>query len=130
MIGAIISTEINEIEDRFEGETEHISNNPQNDEIGLDSNMEVNKVNDEEVNEPELHLKIKDFKNDIGNEEAKNAPLIILGNKSYSCKTCGHLFSKRTYLSKHKRLHTGEKPYKCNYCEKSFSDSSNRTVRA
>ena len=30
-----------------------------------------------------------------------------------------------SHLQKHKRLHTGEKPYISNYCQRCFSDESN-----
>uniref|UniRef100_A0A8D0KMY4 Uncharacterized protein n=1 Tax=Salvator merianae TaxID=96440 RepID=A0A8D0KMY4_SALMN len=53
---------------------------------------------------------------------------ISLREKQYSCKECGKLFSRSSYLILHFRTHTGEKPYKCKECGKSFSRSSNLTL--
>jgi KRAB domain-containing zinc finger protein len=51
----------------------------------------------------------------------------LLKRKRVTCDQCKKTFSQRQYLSKHKKVHTGEKPYQCDVCQKKFSDSSNLT---
>lgn len=41
------------------------------------------------------------------------------------CDLCGKPFPSKWELGRHRRTHTGERPYKCEYCSKSFSDKSN-----
>nr|KAF6297832.1 hypothetical protein mPipKuh1_019180 [Pipistrellus kuhlii] len=47
------------------------------------------------------------------------------GEKTYKCKECGKAFRNSSCLRVHVRTHTGEKPYKCIHCGKAFSTSTN-----
>ncbi|CAO4360915.1 unnamed protein product [Caenorhabditis nigoni] len=44
-------------------------------------------------------------------------------NSVYACQHCGKR-GRRNYLMSHVRTHTGERPYRCDTCSKSFSDAS------
>lgn len=49
--------------------------------------------------------------------------------ESFTCSYCGKLFNRRQHWSAHIRsIHTFEKPYKCNLCEASFSNSHSLLV--
>ena len=45
----------------------------------------------------------------------------------YACDFpgCGKAFAIAGALTIHKRTHNGSKPFKCSYCERAFSESSN-----
>ena len=42
------------------------------------------------------------------------------GEKPYECDVCKKSFATMEYLKKHKRTHTGEKPHECDLCHKKF----------
>ncbi|XP_074657199.1 uncharacterized protein LOC141910365 [Tubulanus polymorphus] len=47
-------------------------------------------------------------------------------SKRHSCQFCGKRFNYPTGLKRHKRIHTGEKPFKCPMCKLRFTQKSNR----
>ena len=47
------------------------------------------------------------------------------GEKPYKCKVCDQCFTVSSNLIMHMRIHTGEKPFQCNICAKQFAQFGN-----
>src|SRR5688572_14316187 len=66
----------------------------------------------------------------IENSQLQNDIRIHTRQKSYQCQICQKHFSQCSKLTRHARVHTGEMPYQCQICQKRFFQSSNLAVHA
>ncbi|XP_005098108.1 zinc finger protein 728 [Aplysia californica] len=48
--------------------------------------------------------------------------------KRYVCEVCDKAFSSNSDLKTHRRTHSGETPFKCDYCERSFKQRGHRKL--
>ena len=56
--------------------------------------------------------------------EAVTLACVFAGDKPHKCEFCDKCFSRKDKLKTHTRYHTGVKPYKCKSCDYAAADSS------
>ena len=65
---------------------------------------------------------------DDEDDEQQHQQHRIYSNGYYQCEFCSKQFPRAANLTRHLRSHTGEQPYTCLMCTRSFSISSNLQV--
>ncbi|XP_046967798.1 protein krueppel-like [Vanessa cardui] len=45
------------------------------------------------------------------------------GERPFECKYCSRSFSRQDVLNRHMKCHTGEKPFTCQFCDTKFCKS-------
>lgn len=48
--------------------------------------------------------------------------------RPYKCEVCGRAFEHSGKLHRHMRIHTGERPHKCTVCGKTFIQSGQLVI--
>ena len=55
---------------------------------------------------------------------------IHTGERPYQCEYCSMSFIKKYELTVHNRMHTGERPFQCKHCGKSFATNQRLTLHS
>ncbi|XP_050391984.1 zinc finger protein 236 [Patella vulgata] len=71
----------------------------------------------------EVHMKDEELKS-VNDNSTLNSSIFYIGEKPYKCDVCNKSFLHKGSLQRHTPLHTGEKLFACSVCCKSFTRNS------
>ena len=91
--------------------------------------MEILKVLQETVTLTTFHLSLQTdasafLEGFLGANQTMRGPPRTVAKGMCECSVCGYVCSKMSGLRDHMRSHTGERPFECQYCVKTFKHTS------
>ena len=86
-------------------------------EIPYDDNYQPHLPTLQIVQQYQQHQSLMDYENGF-----------VKTSEGFVCSICSYKSRFRSFLLRHMSSHTKAKPYKCNYCQESYSQSSSLYV--
>ncbi|KAM9070332.1 zinc finger protein OZF isoform X2 [Sarcophilus harrisii] len=98
---------------------------PECNEFGINFNLSSILISKQRVNmgDRKIHKDRKIFKHNL--DPIKHQIPFSGKKQRYKCNECEKAFSQHEQLIQHQKIHLVEKPYECNECGKAFSRSAN-----